>query len=252
MSGRSRAAVSSSPRPAAPRRPPGRPIRRSFSSSASQLHVRQLQQPAASLRAVEVFELERRQTAAAARCSSSQVQRSTREVQPPFATRFMRLALIFTLHAVSVATSSHADTAKSPRLILFSLGDDFGNTRPPRHDELCSCCPPTRTVPWRFYRSFDALVAGAGFNNVGYPHGPDLYANPEMHTPNLDELAMSGVRLERHCEPPRLSHLPSAQREHADRIVRPGCCARIKPFADVFKYCSPTRSSLLTGRLPVQ
>jgi len=68
------------------------------------------------------------------------------------------------LLALSTAASWQTAAAKSPRLILFSLGDDFG------------------------------------FNNVGYPHGPDLYANPEMRTPNLDRLAMGGVRLERHCE----------------------------------------------------
>merc|ERR1712216_456396 len=52
-----------------------------------------------------------------------------------------------------------------------------------------------------------------GFNNVGY-HG----SNPEIQTPTLDSLALGGLRLERHY---------------------------------VFKYCSPTRSSLLSGRLPV-
>ena len=35
-------------------------------------------------------------------------------------------------------------------------------------------------------------------NNVGYPHGPNLYANPEAKTPTLNELTLGGVRLERH------------------------------------------------------
>ena len=75
-----------------------------------------------------------------------------------------------------------ATSATPPKVMIFSLADDYG------------------------------------FNNVGYPHGPELYANPEAHTPHLNQLAMEGIRLERHY---------------------------------VFKYCSPTRSSFLTGRLPV-
>ena len=35
-------------------------------------------------------------------------------------------------------------------------------------------------------------------NNVGYPHGPNLYANPEAKTYTLNELTLGGVRLERH------------------------------------------------------
>ena len=63
-----------------------------------------------------------------------------------------------------------------------------------------------------------ALGDDYGFNNVGFPHGPLNAGNPEMRTPHLDALAMAGLRLERHY---------------------------------VYKYCSPTRSALLSGRLPV-
>ena len=60
-----------------------------------------------------------------------------------------------------------------------------------------------------------ALADDYGFNNVGYPHGPSGGAgNPEMRTPTLDQLAMEGVRLERHY---------------------------------VYKVCSPTRSALLSS-----
>ena len=53
-----------------------------------------------------------------------------------------------------------------------------------------------------------------GHYSVGFTAG-----NPEAHTPNMDRLATEeGVRLTRHY---------------------------------VFKYCSPTRSSLMTGRLPL-
>jgi arylsulfatase I/J len=50
-----------------------------------------------------------------------------------------------------------------------------------------------------------------GWHNIGYH-------NPEISSPNLDGLAADGIKLNRHY---------------------------------VFKYCSPTRSSLLTGRLPL-
>ena len=55
-----------------------------------------------------------------------------------------------------------------------------------------------------------------GYNNVGFAHGPLNKGNPEMRTPNLDRLAADGIVLERHY---------------------------------TYKYCSPTRSSLLSGRL---
>ena len=50
-----------------------------------------------------------------------------------------------------------------------------------------------------------------GWHNIGW-------RNPEIVSPHLDGLAASGIKLDRHY---------------------------------VFKYCSPTRSSLLTGRLPL-
>eukprot|EP00038_Savillea_parva_P017529 m.20629 g.20629 ORF g.20629 m.20629 type:complete len:718 (-) comp3812_c0_seq1:251-2404(-) len=101
----------------------------------------------------------------------------------------MALATASTVHTAT-ATETIASTSTSasrsgitpPRVLLFQLGDDYG------------------------------------FNNVGYPHGPLNQGNPEMMTPTMDELAMSGIRLERHY---------------------------------VYKYCSPTRSAFLTGRLPV-
>jgi arylsulfatase B len=55
-----------------------------------------------------------------------------------------------------------------------------------------------------------------GYGNVGFPHGPSA-GNPESRTPHMDALAMGGIILDRHY---------------------------------VFKYCSPTRSSLMSGRLP--
>ena len=50
-----------------------------------------------------------------------------------------------------------------------------------------------------------------GWHNIGW-------RNPEIKSPNLDALAAAGIKLDRHY---------------------------------VFKYCSPTRSSLLSGRLPL-
>ena len=56
------------------------------------------------------------------------------------------------------------------------------------------------------------LADDLGWHNVGWS------GNQEARTPHLDELAMSGVRLER---------------------------------LYTFKYCSPTRSSIMSGRLPI-
>ena len=54
------------------------------------------------------------------------------------------------------------------------------------------------------------LVDDLGHNDVGWK-------NPNIHTPMLDSLVATGVELTHHY---------------------------------VFKYCSPTRASFLTGRLP--
>eukprot|EP01047_Picozoa_sp_COSAG01_P079983 COSAG01_NODE_15377_length_1345_cov_1.402087_1_plen_368_part_10 len=56
-----------------------------------------------------------------------------------------------------------------------------------------------------------------GYYNVGFPHGPLRRGNPEMRTPHLDRLAAEGIVLDRHY---------------------------------VYKFCSPTRSSLMSGRVP--
>jgi len=55
------------------------------------------------------------------------------------------------------------------------------------------------------------LVDDLGYYDVGWN-------NPELHTPNIDSLVKSGALLNRHYS---------------------------------YKYCSPTRSSLLSGRLPI-
>ena len=54
-----------------------------------------------------------------------------------------------------------------------------------------------------------------GWGNVGYHRE---VTTPEVETPNIDALALRGVRLEQHY---------------------------------VFHFCSPTRCSLLSGRLPI-
>lgn len=43
------------------------------------------------------------------------------------------------------------------------------------------------------------LADDYGYNNVGFAHGPLEQGNSEMRTPNLDALAMEGIRLDRHC-----------------------------------------------------
>jgi arylsulfatase B len=61
-----------------------------------------------------------------------------------------------------------------------------------------------------------ALADDYGYYNVGFSHGPLKMGNPEARTPNLDDLAKNGIVL--------------------DRMY-------------TYKYCSPTRSSFLSGRL---
>ena len=56
--------------------------------------------------------------------------------------------------------------SESPKVVILMLGDDYG------------------------------------YNNVGFPHGPagnDFgHGNPEMRTPNLDQLVAEGIVLDRH------------------------------------------------------
>jgi arylsulfatase A-like enzyme len=57
---------------------------------------------------------------------------------------------------------SFADAATRPKAIVLMLGDDYG------------------------------------YNNVGFAHGPDgNNGNPEMRTPKMDDLARSGIILDR-------------------------------------------------------
>jgi hypothetical protein len=60
------------------------------------------------------------------------------------------------------------------------------------------------------------LADNVGWANVGFHKPPDLPAR-EIHTPNLDSLAKGGLILDRHY---------------------------------TYKFCSPSRSSFLSGRLP--
>ena len=70
---------------------------------------------------------------------------------------------------VVTACISVTDAMKSalpPKVIILMLGDDYG------------------------------------YNNVGFSHGPSGHdfghGNPEMRTPNLDQLATDGIVLDRH------------------------------------------------------
>ena len=58
-----------------------------------------------------------------------------------------------------------------------------------------------------------------------------------MHSPNIVELAKSGITLMRHCKIAILSRFVCCPSPNLKR-------------ADTYRYCSPTRCSLLSGRLP--
>ena len=81
--------------------------------------------------------------------------------------RFMMLQLlVHVLTKVVLGLSDANDSSESPKVIILMLGDDYG------------------------------------YNNVGFAHGPagnDFgHGNPEMRTPNLDQLVKEGIVLDRH------------------------------------------------------
>ena len=84
-----------------------------------------------------------------------------------------------------------------------------------------------------------------GYANVGFAHGPNP-GNPEVRTPTMDGLVKEGVILDRHCAQPRRS-LPPTPRPVPTNPSERGRTVRA---ADVYKYCSPTRSALMSGRIP--
>lgn len=83
----------------------------------------------------------------------------------------------------------------------------------------------------------DLGVGGVGYNN------PVLKA--ANATPTLDALAAAGITLDTHCELPPDSSTCVFPPLPAPMIV----VYCISP-ADTYKYCSPSRGSLLSGRYP--
>ena len=67
---------------------------------------------------------------------------------------------------VVIRVTEAMKSALPPKVIILMLGDDYG------------------------------------YNNVGFSHGPSGHdfghGNPEMRTPNLDQLATDGIVLDRH------------------------------------------------------
>ena len=76
--------------------------------------------------------------------------------------RVQRYVLFAALALCRNGVESISSSGPAPRVIVFSLADDYG------------------------------------YNNVGFAHGPLNKGNPEMRTPTLDRLAGDGVILERH------------------------------------------------------
>ena len=73
---------------------------------------------------------------------------------------------VFVFISATDAMKSSLSQSLPPKVIILMLGDDYG------------------------------------YNNVGFSHGPSGHdfghGNPEMRTPNLDQLATDGIVLDRH------------------------------------------------------
>ena len=85
------------------------------------------------------------------------------------------------------------------------------------------------------------MVDDWGWADVGYHRKDQGPADQrEIQTPHIDALVSEGVELDRHCK----SDTTFAYTFPVDHggIVRP---------SDAYQWCTPTRSSFLSGRLPV-
>ena len=71
-------------------------------------------------------------------------------------------------------------------------------------------------------------------------------------TPFMNGMVKSGLRLDQHCAPSDVVLYPACCTcgTEPDYVTHSFsvCCAVI---VDAYRFCSPTRSSLLTGRLPI-
>ena len=83
-----------------------------------------------------------------------------------------------------------------------------------------------------------------GWANAGW-HSKQ---NAEVRTPHMNELVAQGIELNRACEDCSPHPLLSTLRL---TFNVPFACHVRPPHADQYKFCSPTRCSLQSGRLPV-
>ena len=95
-----------------------------------------------------------------------------------------------------------------------------------------------------------ASIGTAGMN-ASSPH-----CNHDMVTPNLRSLAAEGTVLNRHCKWPwHTIHFnvssSSQSPKRRGQLTQRTQLAVVHTLADVYRYCSPTRCSALSGRLPI-
>ena len=84
-----------------------------------------------------------------------------------------------------------------------------------------------------------------GWANAGW-HSKQ---NAEVRTPHMNELVAQGIELNRACEDCSPHPLLSTTLRLTFNV--PFACHVRPPHADQYKFCSPTRCSLQSGRLPV-
>ena len=114
-----------------------------------------------------------------------------------------------------------------------------------QHSMLASAAPAEK--PHVFF----LLVDDYGWAGAGWHNDIETGGQREVQTPHMDKLVATGIELNQHCEPAAVCCLLCCCSQPARVLLQPACPLSMQLLADVFKFCSPTRSSLQSGRNPI-